>query len=131
MKDWGFLLRPTWQKYLKVKYLPACSVQHVTVPTLYVGQPDNFYGKRHAFDFTPGLANVQFVGATLYFPKQYAPGSATGNDCFENLVKSQLPLATSVFIDDWNGYHRWEGEVHCGTATVRPPFGFNWWINLP
>jgi hypothetical protein len=38
------------------------------------------------------------------------------------------------FIDDWNEYHRKEGEVHCGTNALRTPpqtettyVGTKWW----
>lgn len=104
---------------------------YIPVPVLYIGDNSNFDKGRTAFAFTPGLSNVQFVGNSLYFPKQFAPGSATaGNDCFQNAVTSQLMGTTCVFLDDWNLYHRDEGEVHCGTATIRRPFAFDWWNNL-
>ncbi|MCH8879388.1 MAG: hypothetical protein IID34_05840 [Planctomycetes bacterium] len=35
------------------------------------------------------------------------------------------------FADDWDLYHRLDGEVHCGTEVVRMLFGFNWWENQP
>ena len=106
------------------------SFTFIPLPVLYVGNNNKFDDGRSAFAFTPGLSNVQFVGNSLYFPKQFAPGSTVGNDCFQNVVASRLIGTNSVFLDDWNLYHRDEGEVHCGTATIRNPFSFDWWNNL-
>ncbi|MGQ9652051.1 MAG: protein-arginine deiminase family protein [Phycisphaerae bacterium] len=35
------------------------------------------------------------------------------------------------FADDWHGYHRLEGEVHCASGEVRALFSFNWWEHQP
>jgi len=31
------------------------------------------------------------------------------------------------FIDDWNEYHCYYGEIHCGTNVKRTPPTVNWW----
>src|SRR3989339_12790 len=40
--------------------------------------------------------------------------------------------ATIHFIDDWDTYHKWGGEVHCGTNVKRtPPADVKWWEQQP
>ncbi len=35
------------------------------------------------------------------------------------------------FIDDWEVYHRFKGEVHCGTQVRRAPSSVTWWVHVP
>jgi len=105
------------------------NLNFVSVPTIYVGIDGLFATGRSGAAFTPGLANVQEIGSNLYFPKQFGPRDAAGNDVFEKETLQKFPNA--VFVDDWNLYHRKTGEVHCSTAMKRQIFNFNWWQNQP
>ena len=105
------------------------SLAFTSVPTLYVGSLSFPNGQQFAHSesteaFTPGLANVQMAGTSLYFPKQFGP-QYNGTDIFEQAVVSLFPSPT--FVDDWDLYHAWTGEVHCGTATKRQFYSFDWW----
>lgn len=104
----------------------------------FIPVPDFFMGKlqatgivdRSAVAFTPGLANVQVAGGTLYFPESFGPRNAAGADVFDEAVKAKVPGA-KMFVDDWAVYHRLMGEVHCGTNVKRAVYPFNWWERAP
>ncbi|PKN31693.1 MAG: hypothetical protein CVU63_22600, partial [Deltaproteobacteria bacterium HGW-Deltaproteobacteria-20] len=34
---------------------------------------------------------------------------------------------TVHFVEDWNLYHRLEGEVHCGSNALRALPAVSWW----
>ena len=104
------------------------SLTFVSVPVLFVATIDEdgkITESRSGVAFTPGLANVQEVAGSLYFPRQYGPVDAAGKDLFETITKTRAPNAK--FVDDWDEYHAKMGEVHCGTAVVRTPYDFPWW----
>jgi protein-arginine deiminase len=101
--------------------------------------------------FTPGLVNALVITAgpttwggarqiTLVAPKPFGPQKhADGSppragDCLfeEAMIEAVGPASkTGVevrFADDFQGYHELEGEVHCGTNTLRvPPSDRVWW----
>lgn len=95
------------------------------VPVLYFGRLDDFDDGRKAFALTPNLANFQEVNGALYFPRQFGATDAAGRDIFEEYVRARFP--TARFVDDWDLYHRLEGEVHCGSTTLRALPLADWW----
>jgi len=107
----------------------AGNLTFVKVPVLYVGQRANFSTLGKALAFTPNLANLQPINGKLYFPRQFGPRDSSGDDIFEKTAKSRF--ATALFVDDWNLYHRLEGEVHCGSNTKRNAPALDWWANQP
>lgn len=104
----------------------ATNITYVSVPEIYVGNTTPKIDGS-CFAFTPGLANAQIVNNKYYFAKQFLPGSDAGLDIFEAIPKLSFGAANSVFLDDWDCYHRFEGEVHCGTAVTRNIYSFDWW----
>lgn len=109
--------------------LDAAALTYVSVPVIYVGLRSGFVTGRRAVAITPGLNNVQLAATTLYFPRQFGPRNAANEDLFEKTTKTRLPAAE--FVDDWDEYHRYEGEVHCGSTVVRVPLAIDWWTVLP
>ena len=98
----------------------------VEVPVIYIGNRMGFDTGGSALAFTPGLANFQVVNHQLYFPRQFGPlDIATGQDIFEGETRRLLPDA--VFLDDWDYYHVYSGEVHCGTSVRRQILTHDWW----
>ena len=75
------------------------------------------------------MVNLLVCGSTLAIPKPFGPRNPT--DVFKNDVETKLDvLATDFdvyFIDDWNKYHCYYGEIHCGTNVKRTPPAINWW----
>jgi protein-arginine deiminase len=65
-------------------------------------------------------------------PKPFGP-VVGGVDRFEADVKDKLvPLGLNVeFLDCWNEYHIYLGEVHCATNTLRKPDSARWWEFQP
>ena len=64
---------------------------------------------------------------TYLMPAPHGPAVA-GIDLLESEILrmlSGLPQ-TKVFIDDQQ-YHRWSGNVHCGTNVLREGFSQLWW----
>jgi hypothetical protein len=82
-----------------------------------------------ALAFTPNLVNAQFLGNKDYFPQQFGPRDAAGNDIFEQAVKAQFKDAAQ-FVDDWF-YHINRGEIHCATLVKRAVLDFDWWTKIP
>ncbi len=103
---------------------------YIEVPTLYVGARAGFDAGRFSVAFTPGAPNFQPVNGHYYFPRQFgARDVGSGDDIFEVLIRGLLPNVE--YVDDWNLYHRLDGEVHCGSNVVRQPYGLDWWSNQP
>jgi protein-arginine deiminase len=87
----------------------------------------------------PGTANMLVVGNTMEIPNPFGP-KVNGVDVFAQDLKDRLgtPLnalgkdgqGMKVFlIDDFEGYHINEGEVHCGTNPEGPPQpSMLWWL---
>lgn len=101
------------------------AVNFIKVPTIYMGMRAGFSVAESGEALTPGLANFQSVNGKLYFPRQFGPKNAAGEDLFEKMTVNRVPNA--VFTDDWDVYHAQMGEVHCGTNTVRTLPAFFWW----
>lgn len=104
------------------------NLSFLKVPVLYLGEESSFETNREGIAFTPGLSNFQLVNRILYFPRQFSPLDAAGNDLFETAAKAVIPGA--LFVDDWDPYHREGGEVHCGTYSLRNFPTHNWWEHL-
>ena len=104
----------------------AGSLNFVPLPTLFFGTPSGAgVGSRSGVAMTPGLANVVPLNTELYFPRQYGFRDASGQDVFETYTRSLLP--SSLFVDDWNLYHRLLGEVHCGMVVRSDHWYPDWW----
>jgi protein-arginine deiminase len=102
-------------------------------------------GMLAAVAFTPGVVNglvitrgapewsadrtVTFVMPKPFGPVRHANGQppSAGNDCvFEEHIRAALgPTSKTgvdvLFADDFEGYHVLDGEVHCGTNSLRTP----------
>jgi hypothetical protein len=100
-------------------------MNYIKVPTIYLGERPAFATSRTCEALTPGLANFQSVNGNFYFPRQFGPRNAAGEDLFEKLTRTRVPIA--LFTDDWNLYHAKMGEVHCGTTTKRNFPLVHWW----
>jgi protein-arginine deiminase len=78
--------------------------------------------------YVPGAVNGLLLAPDRYLaPKQWGPVVA-GRDVFADAVTAAYRSAgiRVSYIDDFASYHLYEGEVHCGTNTLRdtsPP----WW----
>ena len=99
--------------------LGSHSVNFVKLPVLF----DRVFDEEGQLKFVAGSANV--VNA-LVLPTENIYMQDTGSAVFDSFVTSCVPNA--VFINIWNDYHRYLGEVHCGTATRRTiNFATPWW----
>jgi hypothetical protein len=109
----------------------------VGIPVLFFGRWTAGLTPRENVAYTPGLANVQsataprpFIAPGLFvFAQQFGPRVA-GADVFQT-VTSSIIGSSARYADDWDLYHRLDGEVHCGTEVVRRFFQFNWWTKQP
>lgn len=102
----------------------------IIVPVLYFGDWTGSLTPRGSVAFIPGLANVQPANtATIIFPRPFTP-EALAVDVYAQATTAIIGVAAG-FADDWDLYHRLDGEVHCATEVVRVLFSFNWWENQP
>jgi protein-arginine deiminase len=80
--------------------------------------------------YQPGTVNGIYLSDTDFgAPRPHGP-VINGQDIFEaQLVEVFKPYGVQVhFIENWDLYHRNDGEVHCGTNTTRVVPDTNpWW----
>ena len=130
------------------------------VPVLFNRLPD-LGGK--AVAITPDLANGAVYGSVYIAPDQFLhqpdiavleedanadfqldPGEDLNANSFLDthrdpfhvalIVDQVLPAAMTVqYIDDWDVYHFWDGEVHCSSNEQRamPATSAPWWEMAP
>jgi protein-arginine deiminase len=93
----------------------------IEIPVLFNSFPGRYAGRCEAE--TPNMVNSLLIGDTLIVPDPHGP-LVDGQDVLLQAVKDRVePIGCSVVaVDNFYPYHRWAGEVHCGTnATRRPP----------
>ena len=92
----------------------------VEIPVLFNSWPGRFAGRFGAL--TPNMVNSLQVGGTLIVADPHGP-LVDGADVLLQAVKDRLePLGCKVAaIDNFFPYHRYGGEVHCGTNATRLP----------
>jgi protein-arginine deiminase len=96
------------------------------VPVLF----ENYFGLGYCAAYTPNMVNLLTLrNYHLVIPMPFGPVDG-GVDEFEYYMFDQLYWfgLTLNFIDDWECYHLWLGEVHCGTNARRlPSTTHRWW----
>ncbi|MBI2388114.1 MAG: protein-arginine deiminase [Deltaproteobacteria bacterium] len=95
----------------------------VPIPFLH----SKIYGGSVAYQ--PGMVNALVLDAThLAAPDPHGP-MIEGKDPFQTAVEAALaPHGVSVtWVEDWDGYHRNLGEVHCGSNVMRAIPTAKWW----
>ena len=99
----------------------------VDVPVLYMGDRTKMPSGRSCEAFIPNAVNFQPSAGFLWVAK---PESLLvgGVDVFEAAVKVALP--TAVYVRDWDLYHRFGGEVHCG-SNVKRSIQPDWFVRVP
>ncbi|MFM9588622.1 protein-arginine deiminase domain-containing protein [Streptomyces scabiei] len=78
--------------------------------------------------YVPGAVNGVLLGRDRYLaPRQWGPVIG-GKDIFTEAVTAVYTRAglKVSYIDDWYTYHLGQGEVHCGTNTLRD-VSAAWW----
>lgn len=109
--------------FIKEMGLSETDIEYV--PIIYIPNPKN----KLADALTAGMVNMLVLGKHAISPKPFGP-IFNGKDLFEEHYKKTLNSngLTVEFIDDWEPYHLGNGEVHCGTNTLRIPSTKNkWW----
>jgi protein-arginine deiminase len=103
----------------------------LSVPILFI---ENRHYRPKADALTAGMVNMLVLNKHCIIPKPFGPVVGT-IDLFEENMRWKLqPLGLTVeFIDDWREYHLINGEVHCGTNTLRKPVPakWKWWEYIP
>jgi protein-arginine deiminase len=95
----------------------------VRVPFLFW----NAYG--YAVAYQPDTVNGTVLSDSHYAaPDPHGPVIG-GKDIFKTQLEQALaPLGIGVdWVEDWDLYHRLEGEVHCGSNVRRAPPSVRWW----
>lgn len=104
-----------------IEELGIAEADIIEIPVLFNQSSDRFAGRCDAW--TPNMVNSLLVGTTFIVPDPHGP-LVNGKDVLFEAVKDRLePIGCKVVaIDNYYPYHRWGGEVHCGTnATRKPP----------
>jgi len=92
----------------------------IEIPVLFNSSPREFAGR--FFAETPNMVNGLLIGNDLIVPDPLGP-LVEGKDVLLQAVKERLePLGCRVrAVDNFYPYHRWGGEIHCGTNATRRP----------
>ena len=92
----------------------------IEIPVLFNSLGKEFPGRYLAE--TTNMVNSLLVGTTFIVPDPHGP-IVEGKDVLLQAVKDRLePLGCRVVaVDDFFPYHRYLGEVHCGTNATRRP----------
>ena len=87
---------------------------------------------RNSGPASPSQVTMIVLDKDLGIPKPFGP-QVEEVCCLETHVRSLLePLGLCcTFVDDISAYHKFLGEVHCGTNVRRKPFAFKWWHMEP
>jgi protein-arginine deiminase len=79
--------------------------------------------------YQPATVNLLAYGHHVLMPLPFGP-VVGGTDLFVRDLESRLPALGLVphWVDDWDSYHRNNGEVHCATNVLRRvPAKPRWW----
>uniref|UniRef100_A0A8D1EI72 Protein-arginine deiminase n=1 Tax=Sus scrofa TaxID=9823 RepID=A0A8D1EI72_PIG len=116
-----------WNRDILKKELGLTEQDIIDLPALFK-MDDN----RQARAFFPNMVNMIVLDKDLGIPKPFGP-QVEEVCCLETHVRSLLePLGLCcTFVDDISAYHKFLGEVHCGTNVRRKPFPFKWWHMMP
>jgi len=92
----------------------------IEIPVLF-SSPWKKYAGRYCTE-TTNMVNSLLVGNTFIVPDPHGP-LVNGKDVLLQAVKDRLePLGCRVVaVDNFYPYHRFLGEVHCGTNATRRP----------
>nr|XP_056721578.1 protein-arginine deiminase type-3-like [Euleptes europaea] len=117
-----------WNRDILKEELGLAEEDIIDIPQLFKSR--NCSGKAEAY--FPDLVNMLVLGKYLGIPKPFGP-ILHDHCCLEEEVRRLLePLGLScTFIDDFETYHEYLGEIHCGTNVRRKPFSFKWWNVIP
>jgi protein-arginine deiminase len=79
--------------------------------------------------YQPGMVNGIYLSDTVFGPPKPHGPVINGKDIFEmQLIEAFAPYGISVhFIENWDLYHRLDGEVHCGSNVTRQVPDSNYW----
>jgi protein-arginine deiminase len=81
--------------------------------------------------YMPGTVNLLSYGTTMVIPRPHGP-TIDGVDAFEQDLQTRVaaPLGLTIhFTEEWDLLHAADGEVHCGTNTLRRIPATRWWEN--
>lgn len=82
--------------------------------------------------YQPGLVNGLVTdGSTFMAPDPHGP-RVDGVDVVKAAFENELAKAnvTVYWIENWDMFHRLQGEVHCGTNVLRAKPTIGWWEGL-
>ncbi|NP_001417649.1 protein-arginine deiminase type-2 isoform 2 [Bos taurus] len=116
-----------WNRDILKKELGLTEQDIIDLPALFK------MDKNHqARAFFPNMVNMIVLDKDLGIPKPFGP-QVEEVCCLETHVRCLLePLGLCcTFVDDISAYHKFLGEVHCGTNVRRKPFAFKWWHMEP
>ncbi len=83
--------------------------------------------------YVPGLVNgVVLSDSHFAAPDPHGPDIG-GGDLFKNMFAQNLVAVgySPLWVEDWDLYHRLDGEVHCGTNATRSVPVEPWWEVAP
>ena len=104
----------------------------IRIPAIFFGRWHTFLTDRHNTAYLPNMVNFQPIhtsgsGLQVVFPDPFGPESGNPVDDIYKKALGSIMGRGAIFADDWDLYHRLDGEVHCATAVHRKLLKPEWW----
>jgi hypothetical protein len=98
-------------------------------PATYIHRLASTPQRRLADALTAGMANMLVLDKHCIVAKPFGPVIGASDAFQEDYLRTLTACGlTATFVNDWNDYHINNGEVHCGTNTLRrPDANKKWW----
>ncbi|KAM3877600.1 protein-arginine deiminase type-2 [Diretmus argenteus] len=112
-----------WNRDVLKKELGLDDEDIIDLPILFKLLEEN-----RAAAYYPDMVNMIVLGKNLGVPKPFGP-RVNGRCVLEAEMCSLMEGLglRCTFIDDFAAYHKFLGEVHCGSNVRREFFDFKWW----
>jgi protein-arginine deiminase len=98
----------------------------VEIPVMFKPEDEKYVG------LTADSVNLVLINnggpGVCIVPKPFGP-VMNGTYIFQRAIQMQLEALglTVHFVNDWNDFHRNDGEIHCGTNHLPINRNISWW----
>jgi len=124
----------TWAAAEIANQIDHLSMETGLDPSEVVSAPFIFWEQfGYVLAYVPGVVNGVVLSETVFAaPDPHGP-EIGGFDLFKDLLEQNLVVVgyTPAWIENWDLYHRLDGEVHCGSNVTRAIPSQPWWEGAP
>jgi protein-arginine deiminase len=134
LADPDLLNANTWAAAEVANQLDQLAIETGVQPSEIVSAPFlMFEYSGYLVAWVPGLVNGVVLPNEVYAPPDPHGPEIGGSDLFKDLLDQNLGAMgyTNAWVEDWDLYHIYAGEVHCGSNATHELPAEPWWENMP